>query len=117
MRGLFPSHTIAFMTTTHIANVTLDTQANVYFDGKCVSHGFQQADGRRASVGVILPATLTFNTGAAEVMECVAGGCEYRLDGSDTWLTSTPGDQFSVPGNSKFDIRVTEAYHYICHFG
>ena len=79
MRGLFPSHTSAFMTTTHIANVTLDTQANVYFDGKCVSHGFQQADGRRASVGVILPATLTFNTGAAEVMECVAGGCEYGL--------------------------------------
>ena len=29
----------------------------------------------------------------------------------------TEGDKFSVPGNTKFDIRVTEAYHYICHFG
>ena len=105
------------MTTEKIDNVALTTKANVYFDGKCVSHGFTLADGTKKSVGVVLPATLTFNTGAAEIMECVAGSCEYRLDGSDQWLTSQPGEQFSIPGNSKFDIRVTEAYHYICHFG
>ena len=104
------------MTTETIANVTLTTQANVYFDGKCVSHGFQAADGSKASVGVILPATLTFNTGAAEVMECVAGACEYKLAGSDEWQKSGPGEQFSVPANSSFDIRVAEAYHYICRF-
>jgi purine/pyrimidine-nucleoside phosphorylase len=105
------------MTTTHFDGVTVSTQANVYFDGKCVSHGITLADGTRKSVGVVLPATLTFNTGAPEIMECVAGGCEYRLAGSDTWLTSGPGQRFSIPGNSSFDIRVTEAYHYICHFG
>jgi len=66
---------------------------------------------------VILPATLTFNTGAPEIMECVAGGCEYKLAGTDTWVKSGPGEQFNVPGNSSFEIRVTEAYHYICHFG
>ena len=33
------------MTTTTLPNVTLTTQANVYFDGKCVSHGFTLADG------------------------------------------------------------------------
>ena len=105
------------MTTEKIDGVSVSTQASVYFDGKCVSHGITFPDGTKKSVGVVLPATLTFNTGAPEIMECVAGGCEYRLDGSDTWLTSVPGDQFSVPGNSKFDIRVTDAYHYICHFG
>ena len=105
------------MTTTHFDNVSVTTKANVYFDGKCVSHGFTLADGTKKSVGVILPATLTFNTGAPEIMECVAGSCEYRLDGSDAWLTSAPGEKFSIPGNSKFDIRVTDAYHYICHFG
>ena len=31
--------------------------------------------------------------------------------------TSGPGDKFMVPANSSFDIRVREAYHYICHFG
>jgi hypothetical protein len=68
-------------------------------------------------VGVILPATLTFNTGAPEIMECVAGACEYKLAGSDVWVTSSSGEKFSVPGNSKFEIRVASAYHYICHFG
>ncbi len=105
------------MTTTQIPNVTVTTTANVYFDGKCVSHGITFADGSKKSVGVILPSTLTFNTGAPEIMECVAGSCEYRLDGSEFWISSSPGEQFSVPGNAKFDIRVTEAYHYICHFG
>jgi purine/pyrimidine-nucleoside phosphorylase len=108
------------MTTTHIDSVTVTTKANVYFDGKCVSHGITFADGTKKSVGVILPATLTFNTGAPEIMECVAGSCDYMLDGTDAWVTSAEGQQFSVPGNAKFQIRVTEgfeAYHYICHFG
>jgi hypothetical protein len=105
------------MTTTHIDGVSVSTQASVYFDGKCVSHGITYPDGTKKSVGVVLPATLTFGTGAPEIMECVAGSCEYKLAGTEAWVTSSPGEKFSVPGNSKFDIRVTEAYHYICHFG
>jgi uncharacterized protein YaiE (UPF0345 family) len=50
-------------------------------------------------------------------MECVAGSCEYKLDGSQDWVSSKAGEKFSVPGSSKFDIRVTAPYHYICHFG
>ena len=106
--------------TTHIDGVSVTTQANVYFDGKCVSHGITLADGTKKSVGVILPATLTFNTGAPEIMECVAGSCDYLLDGATEWVKSSAGEQFSIAGNSKFQIRVTEgfaAYHYICHFG
>ena len=49
-------------------------------------------------------------------MECVAGACEYRLPGSTEWQTSTVGEKFSVPGNTRFEIRVAEAYHYICHY-
>ncbi|MEY4137858.1 MAG: hypothetical protein RLZZ371_40 [Pseudomonadota bacterium] len=105
------------MTTTHIDGVSVTTQASVYFDGKCISHGITFPDGTKKSVGVILPATLTFNTGAPEIMECVAGSCEYRLAGTDAWLKSGAGERFSIPGNAKFDIRVTEPYHYICHFG
>ena len=105
------------MTTATLPNVTLTTQANVYFDGKCVSHSFTLADGTKKSVGVVLPATLTFNTGAAEIMECVGGGCEYKLAGSDEWKSSGPGEQFSIPANSSFDIRVAEQYHCICHYG
>jgi uncharacterized protein YaiE (UPF0345 family) len=49
-------------------------------------------------------------------MECVAGSCEYKLAGSSEWVSSA-GEKFSVPANSSFEIRVAEAYHYICHFG
>jgi uncharacterized protein YaiE (UPF0345 family) len=104
------------MTTTTLTQLSVTTQANVYFDGKCVSHSLQQADGSKLSVGVVLPAELTFGTGAAETMECVAGECQYRLAGSDEWLVSAPGHTFSVPANSSFDIRVTHAYHYICRY-
>jgi uncharacterized protein YaiE (UPF0345 family) len=84
--------------------VTVNTQANVYFDGKCVSHGITLADGTKKSVGVILPSTLTFNTGAPEIMECVAGSCEYKLDGTDNWVKSTPGENsaFLATRNSTF---------------
>lgn len=104
------------MAREHIDNISVNTKANVYFGGKCVSHSITLADGTKKSVGVILPAELHFSTASAEVMECVAGGCEYRLDGTENWLPSGPGEQFSVVANSGFDIRVAEAYHYICHF-
>ena len=105
------------MTTEQLAVASVATQANVYFDGKCVSHSVTLADGTKKSVGVVLPAQLTFNTGAPEIMECVAGACEYKLAGSNEWRKSSPGEKFSVPGNSSFEIRVAQAYHYICHFG
>ena len=105
------------MPTTQLDGVSVKTEASVFFGGKCVSHQLTFADGTRKSVGVILPASLTFNTGAPEIMECVAGSCEYRLAGSDVWVTSGTGEKFSVPGNTAFDIRVAEVYHYICHFG
>jgi uncharacterized protein YaiE (UPF0345 family) len=105
------------MSTEQYNGVSVTTKANVYFDGKCVSHSITLADGTRKSVGVVLPSTLTFNTGAPEIMECVAGSCEYKLKGSDAWVKSSAGEKFNVPGNSSFEIRVTEPYHYICHFG
>lgn len=102
--------------TDKIENISVVTKANVYFDGKCVSHTIQYADGTKKSVGVILPATLTFNTGVPEIMECVSGACRYKLKGGD-WKSSKAGESFSVPGNSSFDIEITtEPYHYICHF-
>jgi len=105
------------MITDRYDGASVATRANVYFDGKCVSHSLTLADGTKKSVGVILPATLTFNTAAPEIMECVGGSCEYKLAGSNEWVKSTEGDKFSVPANSSFEIRTTEPYHYICHFG
>ena len=104
------------MTTETFDGVSVATQANVYFGGKCISHSLTLADGSRKSVGVVLPSTLSFNTAGAEIMECVAGRCEYQLAGSDSWSTSSAGEKFSVPAQSSFKIRVDDSYHYICHF-
>ena len=98
-------------------NVSLTPTANVYFDGLCVSHSFTQADGTRTSAGVIFPASLTFGTGAPERMEIQAGRCRIRLAGSDEWQEYAAGDSFSVPGDSTFDIEVTELLDYVCHYG
>lgn len=98
-------------------NVSVVKQANVYFDGKCVSHAVQFADGTKKSVGVILPATLVFNTGVPEIMEGVAGACRVRLKGESEWTAYGAGQSFNVPGNSSFEIACDEPYHYVCHFG
>jgi uncharacterized protein YaiE (UPF0345 family) len=98
-------------------NVAVIKKANVYFDGKCISHTIQFPDGTRKSVGVILPATLTFNTGVPEVMETVDGRCRVRIKGESDWQEYGPGQSFNVPGNSTFDIEALEPYHYVCHFG
>jgi len=100
-------------------NVAVIKKANVYFDGKCVSHTVQLADGTKKSVGVILPARLTFNTGVPEIMEGVDGHCRVLLKGESEWKTYGAGESFSVPGNSSFEIEVApgESYHYVCHFG
>lgn len=98
-------------------NVSVVKAANVYFDGKCVSHAIQLADGTKKTVGVILPSSLTFNTGAPEVMEGVGGTCRVRLNGETEWKTYSAGQSFDVPGNSSFEIACDEPYHYVCHFG
>lgn len=104
---------------TQLTNVSVKALANVYFDGRCVSHSLQLADGSGKSVGVILPGAeaLTFNTGAPEIMEGVAGRCRVRLAGEGEWREYGAGESFSIAGNSNFDIEVAEPYHYICHFG
>ena len=96
--------------------VSVVKAANVYFDGKCVSHTVILADGTKKTVGVILPSTLTFNTGAPEIMEGVGGSCRVRLKGESEWVTYGAGQSFNVPGNSSFDIACDEPYHYVCHF-
>ena len=97
-------------------NVSVVKKANVYFDGKCVSHSVVLADGTKKTVGVILPASLTCNTGAHEIMEGVGGSCRVRLKGESEWKAYGAGESFNVPGNSSFEIACDEPYHYVCHF-
>ncbi|HUW37311.1 MAG TPA: pyrimidine/purine nucleoside phosphorylase [Rhodocyclaceae bacterium] len=97
-------------------NVSVVKRANLYFDGKCVSHTVLLPDGAKKTLGVIFPSSLVFNTGAPEVMELNAGKCRIRLKGEAVWRSYGGGESFSVPGNSSFEIETLETLDYVCHF-
>ena len=97
-------------------NVSVKKTANVYFDGKCISHTVLFADGTKKTVGVIFPSNLTFNTAAPEIMELNAGACKIKIAGQPEWKTYRAGEKFSVPGNTSFDIETLEMLDYVCHF-
>ena len=58
-------------TTESFRNATVATKANVYFDGKVVSHTVLMPDGTKKTLGLIYPGNFHFGTGAPERMEIV----------------------------------------------
>jgi two-component system, chemotaxis family, response regulator WspR len=112
-----PTKKEASLMSTQFDNVSVVKKSNIYFDGKCVSHGIVLADGTKKTIGVIFPSSLTFNTGAPEIMELVSGKCKVRLAGASEWNTYEGGQQFTVGANSSFDIETLETLDYVCHFG
>jgi purine/pyrimidine-nucleoside phosphorylase len=100
-----------------IENVILNRKANVYFDGKVVSHGFTLPNGQGATLGVIFPGSFRFNVQAPELMEITAGQCRVKV-GEGEWQTMGAGSSFNVPENGYFDIEVTDGIaEYQCTFG
>lgn len=102
---------------TSFSNVTADAKANIYFDGKVVSHTIHFADGSKKTLGLIYPGKYHFGTAAPERMEIISGDCEVILDGSEETLSIEAGSHFDVSGNSGFTITVTGGIcEYICSF-
>jgi uncharacterized protein YaiE (UPF0345 family) len=98
-------------------NVTAVAKANVYFDGKVVSHTIVLTDGSRKTLGVIYPGSFHFGTDAAEQMEIVAGTCRVKIDGGAASAEYAAGASFTVPAKSGFDIEVRDGIcEYVCSF-
>jgi hypothetical protein len=98
-------------------NVSVISKANVYFDGKVVSHTVLFNDSSKKTLGLIYPGTFKFNTGAPEKMEIIAGKCTVKLAGENNWKTYEGGSYFKVTGNSYFEIAVESGIaEYICSF-
>ncbi|HEY0946028.1 MAG TPA: pyrimidine/purine nucleoside phosphorylase [Opitutaceae bacterium] len=97
--------------------VTVVTKANVYFDGKVVSHTVLLPGGAKKTLGLIYPGSYHFGTGAPERMEIVAGACRVTLDGTTAARDYAADTSFDVPGNSGFAIEVKDGLcEYICSF-
>lgn len=99
------------------SNVTVNTKANVYFDGGVLSHTVLFADGSKKTLGLIRPGSYHFNTDAPELMEIVAGRCQVTNDGESNMATYADGSKFKVAGKSGFTISVESGIcEYICSF-
>ncbi len=102
---------------TEFPNVTAVAKANVYFDGKVVSHSILLLDGSKKTLGLIYPGSYHFGTDKAERMEIVAGSCRVQLDGTTEETACNAGEFFEVPAKSGFDIHVDSGIcEYICSF-
>ena len=105
------------MSTPSFSNVTVDAKANVYFDGRVVSHTVRFEDGSKKTVGLIYAGEYHFGTGAAERMEIIAGDCRVVLDSTTHVLEVGAGSHFDVAAHSGFTITVAAGIcEYVCSF-
>ncbi|MCL1074443.1 pyrimidine/purine nucleoside phosphorylase [Shewanella dokdonensis] len=96
--------------------VTVAKKANIYFDGKVTSRQLTFADGSVKTLGIMLPGEYQFGTDAPELMQIQAGTLEVLLPGSEQWLSVSAGEQFAVPGNSRFSLKVHSVTDYCCSY-
>lgn len=96
--------------------VTVEAKANIYYDGKVQSRTIFPADGRRITLGVILPGDYEFGTADRELMELTGGTTQVMLPGSKEWQTFSAGESFGIPGNSKFKLKTADVLEYVCTY-
>lgn len=104
------------MSDIEFTSATVLAKANIYFDGKVVSHTVITSEGEKKTLGVILPGEYKFDTGAPERMDISSGSCEVKVADASEWKGIGVGNGFEVPGNSSFVIKVAEECQYICSF-
>ena len=105
------------MPTAEFSNVSVATKANIYFEGKVVSHTLRFADGSKKTIGLVYPGTYHFSTDVAERMEIVAGACKVKVAGKADFTGYAAGASFDVPAKSGFDITVEGGItEYVCSF-
>jgi len=108
---------VSYIPPTEFADATINCKANIYFDGKVISHSVTLPDGSRKPLGLISPGSYKFDTAAAEIMEITAGTCRVRIADQEPWQEFAAGTFFEVPGNSSFTIEVAEEIvEYVCSF-
>jgi hypothetical protein len=106
------------MSSEEFPNVTASAKANIFFDGKVVSHTLRLANGSKKTLGLIYPGEYHFTTDAAERMDIIAGNCQIKLDGQATLTEYAAGSGFDVPAKSGFRIIVSGGItEYVCSYG
>lgn len=97
-------------------NVTAVAKANIYFDGKVISHTIFLPAGERKTLGIFMPGRYEFGTGDKEIMELTDGVAMVTLPGETEQKKFKAGEKFEVPANSKFQLRCAEIVQYVCSY-
>ncbi|PCI55029.1 MAG: hypothetical protein COB45_07205 [Gammaproteobacteria bacterium] len=101
---------------TEFTNVTINAEANIYFDGKVTSRKITFSDGSFKTLGIMMPGDYKFATNEKELMEITAGDCEILLPGNSDWQTIKAGESFYVPASSAFEIKAKTLVDYCCTY-
>ena len=96
-------------------NVAVTKAANIYFDGKMTSRVVHFEDGKKITLGIMLPGDYEFDTEAKELMEIQSGELDIKLSGED-WRTISGGESFEVAANSSFKLKVKTVTDYCCSY-
>lgn len=91
-------------------------KVNEYFDGKVMSIGFENSEGRMTA-GVMDTGEYEFGTTENELMRVVSGELEIKLSGSNTFTAYAAGSEFKVAAGEKFQVRVNQPAAYLCIYG
>lgn len=97
-------------------NVTVIKKANIYFDGKVVSHTVIFPDNTKKTLGIMQAGDYEFSTAAAEIMEILSGELEWQIKGDSSWTKIVGGESFSIPANSVFLMKVPVVSDYCCSY-
>jgi uncharacterized protein YaiE (UPF0345 family) len=97
-------------------NVKVDIPANVYFDGKVTSRKVTFESGEVKTLGIMLPGDYRFSTAQAEIMAITSGELEVKLPESQDWTKVRGGEEFHVPAEAQFEVRVKTVVDYCCSY-
>jgi hypothetical protein len=97
-------------------NVTIEKQANYYFDGNVTSRTIVLSDGSKKTLGIMLPGEYEFNTSLKEIIEITSGELEVLISEEEDWKEMSEGMSFEVPKNSSFKLKVSKIFDYCCSY-
>ena len=103
--------------STQFNFVSVKKKSNIHFDGCSISHVIELKDGRKKTLGVILPTErpLVFETQVAERIEIVSGKCLVQIGNNHQSQAYYAGESFYVPKKTQFKIIADEIIDYVCH--
>ena len=102
------------MADERFEDATVETRANVYYDGRVTSRELRTADGDRYTLGIVLPGTYEFETDGRETIEILAGS--GTIDRTDGAVAFDAGDVVTVPADTSFEFVADDVVDYCCSY-